>query len=197
MNFYKLIDKKGKQDVVAGIRQPSNILLISPTAGGKTNYILNYIKESSGYYHNIIICTRNSNEPLYDLVRKKIKEVKFYENCECPDIDDFDSEEKTLLIFDDCLLSNNPMIKQYFIAGRKQGITTIYLGQSYFKIDKLIRMNISYIWIKKLSSIKDLKLILREYSMENDLDSMMAIYKQIDFLNALCIDIQNSTYYLR
>ena len=54
----------------------------------------------------------------------------------------------------------------------------VYLSQSYYGVPKLIRLQAQYVILKKLSSQKDLKLILSEYGFGYSLDEMEKIYEE-------------------
>jgi hypothetical protein len=70
-------------------------------------------------------------------------------------------------------------IEQMFIRGRKiaGGISIMYLTQSYFKVPKTIRINCTYIILKKLASTRDLNLILSDYNLGVTKDTLLELYK--------------------
>ena len=80
-------------------------------------------------------------------------------------MDEFKNYGQSLIIFDD--LVNTPSLHsgviEYYIRGRKLGISMAYLSQSYFGIPPKVRQNADYIVLKKILSEKDLGRILREY----------------------------------
>ena len=49
-------------------------------------------------------------------------------------------------------------------------------GQESFRIDKFLRQNTSHVLIKKVSSVKDLKLILSEFSLNCDIADLKRMY---------------------
>ena len=59
---------------------------------------------------------------------------------------------------------------ELFIRGRKigKGLSLIYLSQSFFKIPKIIRQQFNYLFLLKLSSGRDLNLILSDFSLGVD-----------------------------
>ena len=90
------------------------------------------------------------------------------------------ADEQSLVIFDDlCLEKSQERIEQMFIRGRKiaGGISIMYLTQSYFKVPKTIRINCTYIILKKLASTRDLNLILSDYNLGVSKDTLLELYK--------------------
>jgi hypothetical protein len=173
------------------------MIIIGGSGSGKTNVLLDFIHKSSGTFNRICICCRTRDEPLYDYLSLKSPEIEFYENGEIPDINEFGKENNNLVVFDDLVLQKDQSdIAEYYIRGRKKNITCIYLSQSYFKIPKLIRINCRYIILKKLSSIRDLKLILSEYSLDVNLNKITDLYNEAtkDFTDFLLIDVNNNKF---
>ena len=76
-----------------------------------------------------------------------------------PSVDDIDPDENNLFIFDDQLtesVAKQKAISDLFIRGRKQNASAIYITQSYFDTQKLIRKNCDYILLKKINTKRDL-----------------------------------------
>jgi len=66
--------------------------------------------------------------------------------------DMLDKTKKHLIIFDDCVNESNQMImSQYFSRGRHSNCNCIYLSQSYFDLDRTIRLNCNFLILFKLS----------------------------------------------
>lgn len=201
-NFYAIVPKSKKVHNPGydkhGLDIPFYMLIIGGSGSGKTNVLMQIMQCSTKTFHRIIICVKNSDEPLYNLLLEKCPEVEFYESGHIPDIDEFDSSEQSLLVFDDLVLEKDQSaISEYFIRGRKLNITCIYISQSYYKVPKLIRINCRYIILKKLSSKKDLKLILNEYNITNNIDEVLDLYNKItakDFTNFMLIDTRDNKF---
>ena len=180
------------------LKIPFRALLLGPSSAGKTNILLNIIHKMSGTFEQIYICVKSANEPLYNYLASKIPEnLHIFEDGKIPDIKELQDEyskEQILMVFDDLVLEKNQsMIQQYFIRGRKVagGISSVYITQSYYKVPKTIRIQCNYIFMKSLSSQRDLKMILNEYSLGVDLQTMVKIYKYAvsgDKFNFLLID---------
>lgn len=200
-NFYNLIPKdkpvKNTGYHIHGIELPTYMLIIGGSGSGKTNVLMQFIAASSGTFQKIVISVKNSDEPLYNLLANKAPDVEFYEGGEVPDIKDFEPYNSSLIVFDDLVLEKDQSsIQTYFIRGRKFGITCIYISQSYYRIPKLIRINCRYIIIKKLASVKDLKLIISEYNLNYNTDQILNLYDQAtkDFTDFLLIDTKNNIF---
>jgi hypothetical protein len=64
-----------------------------------------------------------------------------------------DKTKKHLIIFDDCISSDNQTkLSSYFIKGRHNSCNSIYLTQSYFDLDRMIRLNVNILILFKLNS---------------------------------------------
>jgi hypothetical protein len=141
------------------------------------------------------VCCKSKEEPLYDLLQKKLKDdLKIYENGIVPPIDEFNGKEQVCIIFDDLMtLKNQSQIVEYFIRGRKKHISMMYLTQSYYKCPKTIRLNSNYIILKKLSSKRDLKNVLDDNALGVDLKELEKIYSNStkNKLDFLLIDVDN------
>ena len=200
-NFYEDVKKDKTRNIgfkYHGIELPTRILICSPSGTGKTNLLINFLRLSSGTFTKIVICTKDSDEPLYNLLKEESNDIEFYENGQIPDTSEFDGHKSSLIVFDDLVLEKDQRrIEEYFIRGRKRGITCIYLTQNYYKTPKNIRINCRYIIIKRLASIKDLKLILSEYGLTQDITNILSLYDSAtkDFLGFMFIDTTNNKFY--
>lgn len=199
-NFYKIIPKN-KPARNTGYEQhnlelPTRILIVGSSGSGKTNVLFNFLKLSSGTFSKIVICVKSSDEPLYNYLAEN-PDIEFFEEGNVPDMSSFDGHKSSLIVFDDLVLEKDQRkIQDFFIRGRKRGITGIYLSQSYYKTPKLIRINCRYIIIKKLSSVKDLKLIINEYNINDSVEKILNLYNEAtkNFTDFLLIDTQNNIF---
>lgn len=200
-NFYSIIPKSkparnpGYKD--HGLQLPCYMLIIGGSGSGKTNVLLQFLQMADNTFSKIAICVKNKDEPLYNLLESKSKDTEFYEGGIIPPIDDFKDHKSSLIVFDDLVLEKDQSkMQQYFIRGRKFGITCIYISQSYYRIPKLIRINCRYIILKKLASVKDLKLIISEYNLNDSITDILNLYNDAtkDFTDFLLIDTQNNLF---
>ena len=125
--------------------------------------------------------TMNSDEPLYEAVRRKYPYAKFYEGLDdAPDVNSFDKEKNNLVIFDDMMLKKGKkaieLIGDYMITCRKRGVSLFFLAQAFFNTDIIIRRQISHLALLSGASPKDIGLVLKNYSTDVDDSTLMAMY---------------------
>jgi len=201
INFYKKIKPEKEHNpgyAKTLINLPSRIAIIGPSGSMKSNALLNYLYLTTGSFSTITIVIKNDNEPLYNYIKTRNSDIVFTDTI--PPLEDYDKDQGPhLIVFDDIIANREmfPEISKYFIMGRKRGITSILLSQNMYSIPKLIRNQLNIIMIKRLSSIKDLKLILSEYGLSDDINTLLEKYKiatQID-TDFLKIDINNNKIY--
>lgn len=188
VDWYKVIPKKyllkthNPNFNLHGITLPFRGLIIGGSGSGKTQTLLNLIKAFDGTFQNIHIITKNKDEPLYNYLEDRLgdKGLTMYEGINnAPDLDKFKKDEQTLVVFDDLVLEKNQKaIEQYYIRARKLNASVLYLSQSYYAVPTMIRRNLSYIFIKRLQSLKDLFMILREYSLGVDKKVLEKMYNK-------------------
>ena len=181
---------------------PARIGVIASSGGGKTQWLLNFIAKTNDTWGHIHIVYKTS-EPLYDFLSEKLKgkNITFYTKLtDLPPPNDIGNKDKQqLIVFDDQVNEKNQeIIKEYCIRGRKigKGITVCYLSQSFFKIPKIVRLQFSHLILLKLSSNRDLNLILSDYSLGLNRDELAMIYKdatqtKFDFLK-VAVDEPNN-----
>ena len=185
INFYEKIPKqllsqsRNPHFKKHNIKIPSNIGIFGATGSMKTNCLMNLIYNMPDTFDTITVVTKNSDEPLYNYLKNKLSpdQLNIYEGVEnIPDLDTFDKTNQNLVIFDDLVMDKQKKVGEYFIRCRKLNITCVWIAQSYFKTDKVIRGNLNYIILKKIASKRDLKLILSEYSIGIPIEVAEYIY---------------------
>jgi len=202
-NFYEMIPKKlidrsyNPAYEKHLMKVPFRALIVGGSGSGKTNTLMELIRRTSGTFEQIAVCLRDKNEPLYRYLEMKCPEgVSFYEGVEnIPPISEFKGCGQTLIVFDDLVIDKDQSrIGEFFIRGRKvgKGISCVYLSQSFYRCPKLIRINCNYILLKKLSSTRDLNMILAECSLGVDKKQLTGMYKYstADFLGFLMLDLE-------
>ena len=71
---------------------------------------------------------------------------------EIPYPDKLQKDKKHLIIFDDCVTQKNQdVMGSYWARSRHAGCNCIYLSQSFFELDRLIRLNSNFLILFKLS----------------------------------------------
>jgi ABC-type dipeptide/oligopeptide/nickel transport system ATPase component len=180
---------------------PFRMVIVGSSGSGKSNCLMNLLKVAfNGTFNHIYLCCKDANEPLYRQMIDKLRDnITVFENGEVPSLSELPKNEEQLIIFDDLVGDKNATkeIIEYFKMARKKGISCCYLSQSYFKVDKFIRQNTNYIIIKKVSSKKDLKLILSEYSFNCDIKEIEAMYHYATkkYEDVMLLDILHSHIY--
>lgn len=205
VNFYSKMPKnlltqtKNPHFDVHHIKVPFRMLIVGSSGSYKTGTLLNLINVMSDTYMSITIVTKNADEPLYKFIQTKIPSthlniVEGVQNI--PNLDEFDKAENHLVVFDDLITEKNLKgVSEYFIRARKQNVSCVFITQSYFSPDKdfkLIRRNCNYIILKKISGIKDLNLIMREYSLNISKEEFIKLYQSItntSIMDFLMIDV--------
>ena len=177
---------------------PFRMVVVAPSGSGKTNFIFNLLEKFSkgkGTFNSITIICRAKDEPIYELLEEKSKKkIKILEGIEnIPDINKFQKEEQHIVIFDDLVLEKDQKkISEFYIRGRKKGISICYLSQSFYKIPKTIRQNCNYFVILKLGGKRDLNLILSEFELGVNKNELIEIYEDAtkEKFNILLIDVE-------
>ena len=151
-------------------------------------------------FENIMVITKNKDEPLYNWLDEKFEKEGGFEMREIdkeglPELDKFNKEQNTLIVMDDLVGEKNqkPM-EQFFLRARKKGCSLVYITQSYYAVPKMIRSNLTYLIIKQVASMKNLTMIMREYDLGISKDALVDMYKQATAEKAgfLMIDLEGS-----
>jgi ABC-type oligopeptide transport system ATPase subunit len=181
------------------IKIPFRAGIIGASGSGKTACLLNILSKFNDTFGHIYVVYKAS-EALYEFLEKKIgaKYINFYTKLsQLPPITNFPNKEKQqLIIFDDQVNEKDQsIIQEWSIRGRKvgAGVSLMYLSQSFFKIPKLVRQQFNYLILLKLSSDRDLHLILSDFSLGVDKKQLYDVYKQStkEKFNFLKIDLDN------
>ena len=164
------------------ISVPFRGCLIGSSGSGKTATFLNICSVMSKTFNHIYIYTR-AREPLYDYLREQLDDTLLTISYDLNDLRQFPEENyygQSLVVIDDfCNEPNQQCIQELYIRGRKiaGGVSLLYLTQSYFKVPKLIRLQLNYIFILKVSGVRDLKMILSEYSLGASKEQLTKMYE--------------------
>ena len=167
---------------------PYIILVIGGAGSGKTNALLNLIKEQDDI-DKIYLYAKDLSEPKYEFLIKKRKDVgmKYCNDpnafIECSNrtddvyqnIDDYNPrrKRKMLIVFGDMIadiMSNKnfqAIIKELFIRCRKLNISIVFITQSYFSVPKDGRLNLTQYLIMKINNRRQLQNIAINHSAEN------------------------------
>lgn len=205
INYYEhipkdLLDEAENPNIhLHNLKLPFRAVIVAPSGSGKTNFLTNLLHlfcAGKGTFADITVITRNADEPLYNWLKEKgdgllqVKEGLM----NLPNLDKFDKKENHLVVLDDLVLTKNQeAIEAYYIRARKLNCSVIYISQSYFRIPKIIRQNLSYLFILKLGGDRDMRLILTEFGLGIDKECMVKIYEYAtaEKFNTLTIDMES------
>jgi len=166
---------------IHGIKLPFRALLIGGSGAGKTQTLLNLLHNMGNTFNAVWIITKCKKEPLYEFLEEKLgdKGLTIVEGINnAPDLDSLDEKEQTLIVMDDLVLEKNQKpLEAFFIRGRKKNASFVYISQSYFAVPPMIRKNLNYLMIKRLSNLPDLFRIMREYSLGVDKEKLKQAYE--------------------
>jgi len=169
------------------IKIPFRACIVGSSGAGKTSTLLSLISLMPDTFEKIIIVTKNKDEPLYNFLYDKtgskngnVKILEFDKDG-IPDINkEFDPDFNSLLVFDDLVNQTEKEqrpIADAFIRARKRGCSLIYISQSFYAIPKMIRNNLTHIFLKQVSSMRNLVMITRECSLDVPIKELIDMYK--------------------
>ena len=214
-NYYELLDKNLKRETKRDkhykkhhIEPNSMICCIGGTGSGKTNALIDFLtRKNEAFYDIIIFSGSTTEEPLYELMKQKMPDVRMYNDIEeFPSLSEFDDENKDqekLVILDDFInLKKKEMQKlnEYLTAGRKFGITCWCMAQNYTSIPKVITRNLHYIILFKLNDNVSINNIIKNHNINGiDKDLFKSHYQKAtsEPRQFLLIDLKNPTTHLR
>jgi hypothetical protein len=214
-NYYELLDKNLKRETKRDkhykkhhIEPNSMICCIGGTGSGKTNALIDFLtRKNEAFYDIIIFSGSTTEEPLYELMKQKMPDVRMYNDIEeFPSLSEFDDENKDqekLVILDDFInLKKKEMQKlnEYLTAGRKFGITCWCMAQNYTSIPKVITRNLHYIILFKLNDNVSINNIIKNHNINGiDKDVFKSHYQKAtsEPRQFLLIDLKNPETHLR
>ncbi len=198
INWYSTIQMPKKENPHYDLHKLDVIfraIICTASGGGKTNLLMNLLYLMNNTFYEIIIITKEE-EPLYTMLKERLGDrVKIFYNGEIPDLPALNDKEAGIVIFDDMGLTQSKKIGEVFIRCRKQHYSAIFISQSYFGINKLIRQNCNYIWLGRGILERDLKLILSEYSIRIPKAKMLYLYDKIttEHMHFMMVDLKDRT----
>jgi len=150
----------------------SIIVCIGQTGTGKTNALIDFLSRKDEAFYDIILFNPvSSDEPLYNMLKQKIPEMKVITDiAELPDVKSFEDDRKheKLIIFDDWInLKPKDMKKlnDFAISGRKAGFTSFFMAQNYTSVPKVISRNANYFILFKLNDTHTVNNILKNHNV--------------------------------
>ena len=70
----------------------------------------------------------------------------------------------------------SPIVTEFFLRGRKRNIWFVFISQSYFKVPKNIRLNVTHYFIMKIPNKRELQKIVSNHSFDIDFKDFMKLY---------------------
>lgn len=194
------------------LKMPANWLLTGMTGAGKTNILFNIIRNFN-CFQRFYLYARDLDEPFYrwlievwENIAKKVNHSVATIGHDLKNVVPVDQMDKTysnLVIFDDMIAEQKRDLKiceEYFIRGRKQFCSSVFISQNYFSTNKVIRTNTQYFVFMKVEMARDLRMILAEFSLGVTVDQLFTLYKyatQGGMPNFLLVDILSTDDNLR
>ena len=186
-------------------KHPFMSVIVGATGSGKSNVLMNLIKELNNTFEYIYIITQNKSEPLYEGLEEIIEKpyLTILEGIEAFNKLDIKSLPigQSLMVFDDmCIETEKKQQKicEMYIRGRKEldkrGISCIYLTQSYYDTPNVIRKQADKVILKKINNKYDKDAIIRDgIGLDIDKGKLNDIYNYCvkskeDITNFMLID---------
>ena len=163
---------------------PFRACIIGGSGSGKTQLVLEILYRMHNTFGLVILCCKSSDEPLYNYLKSRLppETLHIYENGDVPDLKDYKNVDAQILFIADDLVNDKKAetkLSEWWLRGRKlgKGCCMCYLTQSYFKTPKFIRINSNFFFLKKLSSMRDLNMILRDHDLGLKKADLMKMYE--------------------
>ena len=178
---------------------PYRILIVRGSGSGKTNALLNLIKNQTDIDETYLYA-KDPYEAKYQYFINKHEKVglSHYDDREAfmeysNDMQDVykTSEDynprmnrKVLIVFDDMIadminnIKLNLIISELFIRGKKINVSIVFITQSYFKVPKDVRINSTHFFIMIISNKRELQQIALNHSSDIDFKDFMRIFKK-------------------
>jgi hypothetical protein len=205
INYYEVIPKDlipkihNPNEHLHGFKLPFRMCVSAPSGSGKSNFLMNMIGlfcNGNGTFGDITLCVRNSDEPLYNYLKGKSDQIQIKEGLHnTPILDKMDKRINHLVVFDDMVLNKDQsIITNFYIRARKLNCSVIYLSQSYFDIPSMIRKNCSYMVFLKLGGIREIKDIMRNFSLDCSKEQLLNMYNYAtdEKLSPFIIDVESN-----
>lgn len=173
------------------IELPFRMAICGASGSRKTQLAINLVR-IIGAWNRIYLFAKDLKEPLYrymidwfEKLQKKLKlkePILYYSNDvgELPSPDALDRTMSNLVIVDDMICEGANALKnvsEYFVRGRKQNCSVMFITQSYYHMPKLLRSNCDLIALMRVNTGRDLGRITSEYSLGVDKAQLAELYR--------------------
>ena len=175
------------------------ILIVSGSGSGKTNALLNLIKDQPDI-DKIYLYAKDPYEAKYQYlfnIHEKAR-LNHYNDPKAfmeysndmqyvyKNMEEYNpgKKHKVLIVFDDMItdmINNkriNPKVTELFIRAKNLNIFIVFITQSCFKVPKDVRLNSTHFFIMKIPNKRELQQIATDHSSDTDFKDFMKIYKK-------------------
>ena len=206
LNFYKTLPAQFLEDPLPNpnihlhnFTIPFRAIVCAPSGSGKTSFVANLIKLFStgkGTFAYITIIVRDADEPIYKYLSSVSDAIQVKENLHnLPDLNKTDKEVASLVIVDDQQnIKDQSKVLDYAIRCRKKNVSFIYIAQNYYIAPIVLRRNVNYVIILKLSGEREIKCILKEIGLGLTKEQLMKMYAYCtrDKFNTMIVDCESN-----
>ena len=151
-------------------------LICGNSGSGKTNLLYHMPIKQLLYYYEIYLYAKNLDQEKYQKLMNKMNEISrnagsdimTISNDKIIPIDDINyGDNQKLVLFDDYVCEKNQrQIVDYFIQGRHNNCSVVYLSQSFYKTPRDIRLNCSHYCVYEFPSSRERNMISSELGVE-------------------------------
>jgi hypothetical protein len=193
VNLYEGIDKKYitksscKQMLPGILEHEFRLGIIGGSGSGKTNLLVNLMAwtgafKKKGMWRKIIYVCPTRQPLMLESMDAQPDRIYICESLdELPEVDDFNCEGPTLVIFDDLMSENHNKqlkIERWFLKSRIKDVSCVYIAQSYFAVPKVVRQQFTHLILKRINSLNNIDRILREHNDASDPQFIRKCYKE-------------------
>jgi hypothetical protein len=175
-----------------GLELPTRWLINGKSGSMKSNLAINLIQKINKW-KNFLLFLKNPNQKLYidtikALEKAGAKVIVSNDLNDLPPIEEIEEPKDTFVLFDDMLAALNlKAIEDYFLRGRNHGLSMCFISQKHQGkggTPLMIRENIDYLFQKRTTRPKGLKMLFDEFGLPEDTmeKHRIATTKEEDFL---------------
>lgn len=193
--FDKKLKKKKEKNPIKndkyGLSHPFRLAIVGGSGSGKTTAMCELILKLIRYQH-LYIYARDLEECIYQGIMSTLDEIQqdndlpepLYTASDNPDdiinVADLNPSVRSVMIFDDMVSSvkARPRIFEHFLRGRKRNCSYIFISQSFYGIQREVRLNLSAVMLMKLNDVSEVTRISAMLSTDIPKKKFMAFYQK-------------------